>query len=256
MAIQFIEIQRATFIDSIESALISKYGAGITIHYKDANNIIFSCPGVLDKVIRIFRNYVIYSAGSKEIDKLMCYYGDAWTSGTTITNAKQFSGDALSDGYYYGMSLITTADLVLGDDFIYISINSPVPQMAIMGKLTNGKFITIGFTSRTVVSGANPPAPNVNSHGYMTDGTVGEVELVVMSNVCNDNGKFVIMPLLFTLAGALILNADGTYATITGMYNAARKARAFALTFYCSGNNYYSATSNLQLTTSIFFLIG
>ena len=65
-------------VNSIESALISA-GIRTATLYKDANNLIFTTPRS-NKVIRIYTN-----AG------FIFYFGDAWTSGVTITNQQTFS---------------------------------------------------------------------------------------------------------------------------------------------------------------------
>lgn len=249
MANKYYGLSSASFIDLLSAALTDKYGAGVTINYTDENNIVFSCPAISDKVIKINWTHYVYTAGAREMDYLKCYYGDAWTLDTTITNQVQVSGDSIAQGAVVSaLWTFTTAELVLGDSFLYISFDGSVPQSALFGKLSNGKFVAMGWNPRL--------AYNVNCHGYLTDGSIGEVEAVTLSSICNDAGKFVVMPLLFTQAGALILNTDASYATIAGIYNAAYKTNVVAETFYSSRVNAYTATNNLQLVTSLFFLMG
>lgn len=71
-------------IASIASALADYYGsANITIHFRDATNIIFTCPA-FPKIIKVT---------IENSKKLYVYCGDSYQSGTNINNSKTIHGN-------------------------------------------------------------------------------------------------------------------------------------------------------------------
>ena len=112
----------------IATALTNKYSEGVTIHYKTINDLIFSCDAISSKVIRI------RVAGRSST--ISAYYGDAWTSGTTITNAVTFLTTVSSLGVPASMNM------VLGTSFILLNClttnEGTRSELIIVGKATNG----------------------------------------------------------------------------------------------------------------------
>ncbi|PKP53809.1 MAG: hypothetical protein CVT92_02435 [Bacteroidetes bacterium HGW-Bacteroidetes-1] len=121
-------------LEGIANAIADYYGAGnYTIHYTDATNVIFSVPAIFDKVMRIQLtdlNSWIYA-----------YYGNAWTSGTTITNQVLFSNGNLN------AIINSNSYLILGDTFFQLFTGSNPFGTILYGKLTNNTFAC--FSART-----------------------------------------------------------------------------------------------------------
>lgn len=254
MANSYTSLLRASFGTDASTALTAKYGAGVTVYFADALNVVFSCSAVCDKVLKLSILDVYYDADDY-YDALSCYYGDAWTSGDTITNPVRFSGDSLGVTSTINiMSRITTVDLVLGDYFIWLdSIGGNIKQASLIGALTNGKYICKGLNSRGVLTGLYLTYCN----GVLTDGTTN-YSIISGDKAFNDDGYFVTSPVWFYDADtfAILKNGDGTPATITGLYNVAYKTYIVNASFYCSNINYWDTFGSGVLATSLFCPIG
>jgi hypothetical protein len=248
----FYAIPRSGFGTSLAAALTEKYASGVTVHFSDDLTCIFSCAAICDKVIfikkQVFNNYY-FTTG---YDKINCYFGDAYDHDAVITNPYQVSGDGFTDSYDNpAFGPIVTADLILGDDFLLISSDDPNhTQLALFGKLTNGKFIAMGWTFATNYTRTR------FCHGYDTSDLTTEIDTVTLATTCNDDNKFVTMPFLIRKGLDLFTNSNGSYATIPNLFNVAYKGRIVADSFYVSGYGLYSASNVLQLNTSLLCLIG
>lgn len=184
-------------LSDIGNALIDKYGVGVTIYYQTTAYLIFGCPAISNKVIRIY-----YVSG-----KFTFNYGDAWTSTTTITNARSLQGNA--DG------ICTQIQLVLGDTFFLLNaLAGSYTCFVIIGKLTNNNYIAIGLTSFT----------NVNSYGLcFGKNTSNDTDIMIVTldkDFTGVDGKLYRQNLIIKkLNGGVEINADGSLATIDGLFS-------------------------------------
>lgn len=211
MANKLYLINRTDFGYLLERALNNTYGTGVTVHYSDDDEVIFTCPSICDKVLRIWKCQEYYD-GDQYFDELYCSYSDGWTSGTSLVNEIQFSGNNRTSSARTGKMYITEAAIVLGENFIFASFECGRDQMALMGKLTNGQYLCMGFNCETGYSD--------KTHGFLTDGTVGEVLIPTITEPFRDGTTLVLLPVIFLLDGvSIIKNQDGTFATIVGLYN-------------------------------------
>ncbi len=123
----------AVVIPELSKALTNKYSTGVTIHYTDINNIVFTCAAISTKTIKM---YVSNNT------RLILSYGDAWTGGSSITNAVT----VLS--HYYSDSQVSGVGIVLGDSFILVSLDLVSyghAMYAIIGLDSVGNSIAAGF---------------------------------------------------------------------------------------------------------------
>lgn len=210
MANKFYLISRSDFGPLLAKALQERYVDAV-IHYSNDDQVIFSCPSVSDKVLSVYKEQQ-YHDGDEYFDKLAVSYGDAWTSGTTITNPVPFCGNARKTSAIDAYGYIEKAQVILGDSFILINFECSRDQMAIMGKLTNGKYVCLGFNYES--------GHCAETHGYITEGNIGEILIPTVTEPFKDDLRHVLMPVIFSLNGSSVLkNADGTFATIPGLYN-------------------------------------
>lgn len=209
MANKLYLISRTDFGNILKGALQERYPDAV-VHYSDGDRTIFSVPSICNKVISVYRQTMTYS--SYYFDKLVVAYGDAYTSGTTITNSTPFCGNTRTSSAISGTGYIDKAHVVLGDSFIIINFECWRDQTVIIGKLTNDKFLCLGFNVESGYSN--------ETHGYITEGKLGEILIPTVTEPFKDDLRHVLMPLIFTLNGTSVLkNTDGTFATIPGLYN-------------------------------------
>lgn len=208
---------------AIKNALEVKYGAGVTIHFQDATNLIFTCAALSNKVQRL-----LYNAGSR----IIFYYGDAWTSGTTITNQVKWAG--------YDAGACIFIDMVLGANLMMLCSNqgtSVLSTLFLIGKLTNDKF---SFFS----------ACGGNSAGYysvyLSKNTTDNIDLfpVCFSDAfASGLGKLFKQPLILQRSdGTVELNTDGTIASFKDVYNC---SHALANNVDLVGPNYLMSSAGL-----------
>lgn len=247
-------INRANFGSLLERALNETYEAGVVIHYSDEDQVIFTCPQVCDKVLRIWKEQVYYS-GSHYFDRLRCSYSDDWTIDTTLVNEVQFSGNARSGSSISNTEYISEAAVVLGENFILVSFETKRSQMALMGKLTNGQYLCMGFNGEANYS--------QNTHGFLTDGTEGEVLIPTITEAFRDGTTIILLPVVFLLNKlSLIKNQDNTIATIEGLYNIPNiyytynhqgSTHIYSTDFFISqGRYFYTYTGDRILDTPLF----
>lgn len=226
-----LQILRPTFGTDLATALTTKYGAGaVTIHYVDDNQVIFSCATLSNKVVRIFKEQ-IYNSSTNYMDKLNATYGDAYTSGTTITNIVTFCGNTRTGTGIGGTAYIDYADVVLGDQFLLICFPTIRSQMILIGKATNGMYFCVGW---------NGEAGNSSARAFPTDGTKGEIEFPVQGFPYYDSGKYIISPVILTISGKVLKNADDSFATIPGLYNVAHNLRVSTSAVYIAPPNWWN----------------
>lgn len=135
---------------NFHDALVDYYGAGVTIYAHTTTYVVFTIPGVTDKVIRLM---------SYQFD-----YGTAYVSGSTISDAVQW----LNANYY---PQNPTVDLVLGDTF-FAFCATPATQHRFVGvacRLSSGEYAVMSFVSYS--------GYGCHSYNTTTGGTLGHMSL-------------------------------------------------------------------------------
>lgn len=209
---------------AIKNALEGKYN-DLVIHYTDATELIFSCPSISNKVIRI-RNY--------ESNRIFAYYGDAWTSGATITNQVQFAG--------HNSGNISEGHLILADNFILINmlqgtINS---LLIIIGKMTNDEYVALGL-----VGISNYTAFFIGKNTSNND----DIKLITFPlKFGSKSGKLYKQNVLIrNTSGIIQENNDGSIATIDGIYNVSHVTANNLITKF---PDYLFTTSSMYMNTA------
>lgn len=194
---KYYALDSVNTIESLQSALTDKYGSNFYVYYNDDSNLIFECNNINNKVIRV----QIYNNG------FGMYYGDSWSSRTTITNSIQFL-DAYTSG--------TAKRLVLGDNFMLycgLGIDSAnASQLALIGQLTNNNYIVLGM---------------INISGSYTDECRGrdttqniDIRPIVFNQPFKSNTqKLYKQPIIFKTIDGLEEESEGMPATINNIWN-------------------------------------
>ena len=191
-------------VGEISAAMQAKYGAGITIHYEDATNIIFSCPAVSDKVIKITTPSTSWRV----------YYGTAWTSGIIITDSVIWS--ALP-----GSSSANAIDLVLGDNTIFILVKTSANYgtlVALFGKLTNDNYAVLSTIYYS----------NTNCFCFNTTTGAALAPRGFSNPFASSSGKLFTQPiLLISSSGIIEQNTDGSIASFIDVKNVSEASNQY-----------------------------
>ena len=187
-------------VTSFKQALLDKYGANnLTFHYENTQNLIFTCPQINEKVIRVYCESVL---------KIRFYYGDDYSSGTTLTN---------SESFFYNYNSGTDIHLVLGDAFILINRNasdSNYYSLGVIAKTKAGVSICFGAINGTNTSYTS----NVLTRDVTNDKPV--TFLSYAKNMYSSENIPYITPLylIYMDTNVPLKQSDGTFDTIEGLY--------------------------------------
>jgi len=221
----YFSIGTTTPIAEIKTALQTQYGSeNVTVHYESTAYLIFSCTYISEKVIKILWSTTI-----------RCYYGDAYSSGATITNEVQFLG--------YPTGTASVIHLVLGDSFFYLvflssSTNSGV---AIIAKLTNNNYVCVGFLGSSSYA--------IYTRGRDTTDSEDIVISTLDKGFVNSLSKLYKQPLIFVKASGIIEETSGgELATISGLYNVSYTTGSAAV--LVKGTNYLMSPCRLYMSDS------
>lgn len=230
MANAYFSIGTTTPIADIKSALQTQYGGGnVTVHYETTAYLIFSCSAIADKVIKME-----WAAGY-----LQSYYGDAWTSGSTITNQVQFAG------FYTGTTSVI--HLVLGDAFFFLNLLASTinSSIAIIAKMTNNNYVCLGL---------------IGYSGYATytkgrDTTAGAdiFPVTLERGFTSATSKLYKQPLILVKTSGLVEEeTDGDIAAIPGLYTASYSTGSVSTLIKAA--NYLLSTCNMFLSDGVTYL--
>jgi hypothetical protein len=244
MTNKYYSIGVTTPIANIDAALIDKYGTynvstnptGALIHYSAAAGMVFSCTRLSNKVIK-----VLWSASC-----LLHSYGDAWTSGTTITNEVVFNSTNTT-----GSS--TEIHLVLGDYTYLVALlqGTHISRLSLVGKMTNDDYGVLGL------DGSSSTTYNTGCIGRnTTDNTAMRPSCWEMPFTAADGKLYKQVPALYVHGGiGLELNSDGSFAFFQDVYNASYNNTASTLvlgaTFLLTTGNMYMDGATLHLRTCL-----
>lgn len=166
------------------------------IKYQASEVFVFSTP-LTSKVIKIDT-----STG------LRVYRGDAWTSGTTITNESQFADSGHDFAELLHLQVITD-----GSTYVIFHSYCPTNQgVAYIGQLTNGDIITFGLCTRYDQNSSriNWPYNLTSNSPLMPIGFGGNISFRVPST-----GAILTMPLMWTTPnGDLQMNGTEPAGTL------------------------------------------
>ena len=139
---------------------------------------------------------------------MYCYYGDSWTSGTTIVNSVTFGKSASP----------TAIHMILGSNYIMFVMTSSNGYynsvFTIFGKLTNGDKVALSLVGST-----NNASMPYNLTNDITKG-VGLKFVSFTTGFRGAANKVYKFPVIFIdiTTNLIVTNGDGTPATIDGLY--------------------------------------
>lgn len=191
------------FLQEIASGLVEIHGNGVTIHVNTGNYLIFSCPNISSKVIKIS-----YISGVPR-----AYYGDEYGGGTVVTNEVGILNS------YYQTTPAAPVDLILGPTFLLLvgtiaSITNP-NFVILYGKLTNGQSVALSTTSSSYVQEIQ------YRHGFLLETGLPCCMLPIRTqvNATHPEDYLIKIPIMFLDSNShLLVNSDKTPATIAGMF--------------------------------------
>jgi hypothetical protein len=188
-----ISASSAFHLIDISAAIADYYGAGnYTIHYQDSANLIFSIPAISNKVIKITTAVPTF------------YFGDAWTSGTTITNQVKVSSFSFDwSSYREGMCLVLSSNYFL---------LCPTNGIVCYGILTNNAHVAFAATTLEAESTCYnlDDGTNIYPLTTSTSRTLSHIRT-------SDTGKILKHPLLFLDQYYNIIEESGSPVTIENL---------------------------------------
>lgn len=188
------------FLPLLKTKLEEHYGTGITIHVSTATDLIFECPGVCNKFIKI---------NSSAVNKFKVYLGDSISSDTTLVNTVNIQEDNEVSG-------AQTFYMVLGDNFMLFTAVMDVPYTVLIGTMTNGYHVAIAGIQWK--NGANSGW----RFGYIVETglTCGLLPVnLALSDAIHPEGYLVKVHLMFVdHESKLLVNSDGSPASLEGVY--------------------------------------
>lgn len=202
----------AAWNTDLQTAINNKYGAGnITWHYVSSTTIIFSCSILSTKVIKLQR--------ATTSSSIILSYGDAWTTGTTVTNEV-----IINKG---GGTLLTALHIIFGDAFLcfFNAHSGTYPGSGFIGKLTSGEAIAFGTGISASYDGV----------GFNITTGAAIIPITFDKDFTTGTGLLYKQDMMFkTTAGILLQNSDGTPAKLTGVENVSYIGSQFAATVTAS----------------------
>lgn len=210
---KYFSLSYSNFGTEFEAALEEYYGDGVTIESATSTACLFACPAISDKSLKIevfnsgVRAYVVADGHQR--------FANVYTNGTTV-------------GYH----------LILSDAFILVDSMSTTDyrNSVLAARLTNGRPIV---TAGCISTNANYLAGN---HHCFTD-TMEWCTIRMFTPYpqnARSNGKLCLLPSFLSADLEMVLNADGTFASIPGLWLASSTGSPVA------GSNYYLSQSGLS----------
>lgn len=187
-----------TNLHEIEDLKAALNAAGLitSVLYEASGYLIFSSP-LISKVIKINLN---------NLSNCIISYGDAWTSGSTITNEVIFS--ASHTGTVTNLQIVVDAAW-----FCIIFQNGNGALFTYIGVTDTSKALLFGLTSRNDSNSYN------NCKAYnMTDGVqIYPASFGGMQGLKDGSGNFLTMPLMYANSSDQVLMNGAAPAQISGI---------------------------------------
>lgn len=196
------------FLQEIAAGLVEIHGDDVTIHANTENYLIFSCPNISSKVIKIS-----YISGVPK-----AYYGDEYGGGTVVTNEV-----GILNGYYQP-GPAAPVDLILGPTFLLLVgtvvstsiVFTTNPDFVILyGKLTNGQSVALTTTTSSSLQEIQ------YRHGFLLETGLPCCMLPIKTqvNATHPEDYLIKIPIMFLDSNShLLVNSDKTPATIAGVF--------------------------------------
>ena len=232
MANSYYSISTSSPLADIKTALQNKYGSSnVTVHYESASYLIISCAAISDKVIKFY----LYTTA-----RILTYYGDAWTSGSTITNEVQFSG-------YTNGGAATEIHLVLGTNFFFMCslLSTVLSIVTVIAKMSNNDYVCMSFIGGGSSYSGTSRAKNTTDGADITICTFDR-------KFSSSTGKLYMQNTIIIKAnGAAETNTDGILAHIPDLYNVSHSLSSSTL---LKGSNYLMSPTGLYLVDGLAYV--
>lgn len=209
-------ISNATSINDVRNALLDYYGEyGVTIVSETDTALEFVCPAVCDKTLKFARN----NAGF-----------NAFCEGTQFS----YSSYGVPDGFY----------LILSGAFLLLEIigNDNSGNSALAARLTNGRYMCAGGTDTTT----STTAAYEKNKCMFTDTMVIRPIRMLSPHPYNvvSKGRLCLYPAYVADDREVVLNEDGSFASIPGLYITSKQGAPIL------GGNYFLSRSGLRGTSA------
>ena len=213
---KYFNVGSNTFADDFKAALESYQGDGVTIESASGNTVVFRCPAVCDKVLKI----LCAASGTR------AYIGDSSSSMVQFSN----SYDGATEGLH----------VILSESFILIDTQATGGKRnsSLMARLSNGRYmVVVGLLDNETYDGYLG-----NNKGCFTyDMVLRPIRMVTpYATNAKSNGKMCLFPSYVLDNDEVELNADGTFADIPGLWLTATRGAPVV------GSNYYLSQSGLR----------
>lgn len=210
---KYYSLANTTLADDFKAALEDYYGDGVTIESASGSTIIFQCPAVCDKVLKFV------STGG-----FNAFIGDTSASMIQFTFVYTGSGSSLN--------------LILADSFILLdSLTNEHNTSALVAKLTNGRYMVAGGNT----TGSHGTYTQRSKCLFTNTMTTRPIRMICpYSTGAKSNGKLCLFPSYLADDTEVELNADGTFASVPGLWLAPTTGTPVV------GSNYYLSHSNLK----------
>lgn len=228
---KYYELTLASWHTDLEAALKNYYGDGAVVHKSASDGVVFSCPQISDKYmrIRLYQSHASYSQYT-----LHLYVAASLSTDGTLASAVTVG--ALTNNNYENNHK-GGLHLVLADKFLLMqccATNTTYAHTILVAQCTNGRYMFIVGTSGAA-----------NTYSMYSDTlTATPIRFVSMSTstAFKSAGKLVMLPSYFANDTEMELNVDGSFAYIEGLYCPAK----YVTTEPLVGGNYYIAFAPIR----------
>ena len=216
----------------LAESLTNKYGDWVTIHIVDSSQLVFTCPAISEKSIRVTNANI--------------YYGSVSAGGTFTSESVFF--------YLYSGSIWSYKYLILGERFFLLTGTDSYTSNVLIAKTESDISLFLGSVGHETSSRHT----NNNWHAFSQGTKMGDFDILDFGRPCLYQAAVPYKsPLLLLYRDAqgdqLLRKQDGTPDTIEGLYMAAYSAGSPLLVngglFSATGQ--YSAGSIYRLRTSL-----
>ena len=224
------ELTAATWFTDLEAALKNYYGDGAVIHKSASDGVVFSCPQISDKYMRI-RMYG--PVDGYEQYQLHLYVANEVNSDGTLKSAVTVAAPTNSN-YSHNYKGV---HVVLADKFLLMqngSSNITYATSILVAKCSNGRCLFITGCGGTLAMDCM----------YSDKLTAEPIRFVSMATHANfkSSGKLVMLPSYFANDSEMELNEDGSFAYIEGLFCTAKYVTSEPIT----GGNYYISLAPIR----------
>lgn len=228
---KYYELTLTAWFTDLATALTDYYGDAVTIHSSASAGVVFSCPQISDKYMRI-RLY--QPNGSYSQYTLNLYVANSLNTDGTLASATTVGGytnDKYENNHKGGLHL------VLADKFLLMQCgasNLTYAHTILVAQCTNGRYMFIAGASNAV-----------NMYSMYSDTlTAAPIRFISMSTnaVFKSSGKLVLLPSYFATNYEMELNTDGSFAYVEGLFCTSKYLTNAPIV----GENYYMSFAPIR----------